>query len=110
MAVAVAAMNSVALLDQLVLLGEPMVWLCFLLSLWRTLPPRRIQRLYPFRARIRWILPFSNRWQKEIAPEHVARIRRFRGRIFFYFVAILTVPLLKAAYYEFLFGKLHAIQ
>ena len=105
-----ATMNAVGLLDQLILLSEPVLWLCFIVSLWKTLPPRSVQRLYPLGARIRWILPFSDRWREDVAPEHLEGIRKFRTTFFPYFGAILAMPLLKAGYYEFLFVTLHSIR
>ena len=103
-------MNSINLIDYVVELSEPILWLSFTMFLWWTIPPRAIQQLYPFGVRFLWLMPFSNRWRERVAPEHEEQIRKFRTGAFAYATAILVLPLLRAAYYKFLFMRLHALQ
>jgi hypothetical protein len=101
-------MNGVQLLDYAVELSEPALWFCFAFFLWRNVPSNAIQRLYPYRVRLLWSLPFTSKWQKNIAPEHLAPVRRYRTGFFAYSAAIFILILLRWAYYEFLFVKLHS--
>jgi hypothetical protein len=54
------------------------------------------------------MLPFGARWRQKVAPEHEEQIRRFRKGVFGYVIAIVSLPLLRDLYYEFLFVKLHS--
>lgn len=101
-------MNNIKLIDYVVEFSEPVLWLLFTLFLWKRSPPRTIQRLYPLRVRILWMLPFGARWRQKVAPEHEEQIRRFRKGVFGYVIAIVSLPLLRDLYYEFLFVKLHS--
>jgi hypothetical protein len=94
-------------LDRAVLLTPLIVYLIYAAGMIKTNVPNRIRRLYPFRVNMWSILPFSTRWQKEIAPEDVDAYRKFRRWSFAGLTAILVVGLLKAAYFEFFFMRLH---
>ena len=94
-------------LDRAVLLAPLIVYLIYAVGMMKTAVPNRILRLYPFRVNMLSILPFSTRWQKEIAPEHVDAYRKFRRWSFAGLTAFLVVALLKAAYFEFFFMRLH---
>ena len=99
----------VALIDEVVLLSNPVLFLGFLLFLWRsakTDPPR----VYPFRVEVLAILPWSTRWREEVAPEHMEAIRKFRRGLFLFLIAILAVALLKFVYYRFFFAGLHTLR
>ena len=54
-------------------------------------PPRRISRLYPFKLHMRSIVPFSDRWQEDVAPEHVEPIEKFRKTFLTFFTAFLIL-------------------
>lgn len=102
--------RGVVLLDLLVELSEPVMWLCFLVSFLKTAPPRRISRLYPFKVHMRSILPFSDRWRESVAPEHLEMIGKFRRTFFIFFAASWILALLRFVYYEFFFVRLHVLQ
>jgi hypothetical protein len=55
------------------------------------------------------ILPFSTRWQREIAPEHLEAYGKARRWIFGGSAAILAVGLLQFAYFHFFFMKVHGL-
>jgi len=99
----------VALVDEVVLLSNPVLFLGFLLFLWRSAKTNAL-RVYPFRVAVLSSLPCSTRWQQEVAPEHVEAIRRFRSGFFLFLMAILAVALLKFVYYRFFFVGLHALR
>lgn len=99
----------VALIDQFAALSDFLLFLCLMmLMLWRA-PSRELNRAYPFKVRMLWILPFSQ-WQRELAPQHVEAIRRYRSVFVWFFVALLPLTLLKFAYYKFLFVRLHTLK
>jgi hypothetical protein len=52
------------------------------LSLYRTSIPRQMFEDYSWSMRVHLSLPFSSRWSNEVAPEHVAIIRKFRRALF----------------------------
>jgi hypothetical protein len=100
---------NVYLLDRAVLLIPLIVYLVFAVGLMKTAVPKRIGRLYPYRVNMLSILPFSTRWQKEIAPEHLDAYRKNRRWALAGFTAVLAVTLLKATYFEFFFMRLHGL-
>ncbi len=100
--------NGLQLIDYVVELTEPILWLSFTLFLWRRSPPQTIERLYPLEVRLLWLLPFSARWREKTALEHQEQVRRYRRGAFAYSIAILSLPLLRGLYYEFFFVKLHS--
>lgn len=100
---------QVVLLDYSVGLSDFVVWLCFMVFLWRTRATYTILRLYPFRVRLLLFAPLSGRWRKELAPEHVQAIERLRRGYCTFFGVILALGLLKYVYYKFFFVRLHAL-
>jgi hypothetical protein len=102
--------RGVVLLDLIVASSVSVLWLCFLVSMLKTCPPRRISRLYPFKVHMRSLLPFSDRWREDIAPEHVEAIGKSRKMFLVFFTAFLILALLKFAYYEFFFVRLHSLR
>jgi hypothetical protein len=94
-------------LDKALILSRLIVWLIFAAGLIKTAVPNRILRLYPYRVNVRAIMPFSTRWQQDIAAEHLEAYRRLRRWIFGGLAAILTVGLLQFAYFKFFFMKVH---
>ncbi len=98
---------SVWLIDRAVILARLIVWLIFVAGLIKTAVPKRIGRLYSIRANLLAVLPFSSRWQQEIAPEHADTYRKFRRWCFAGMTALLAVSFLQIAYFKFLFMKLH---
>lgn len=98
---------NIYLLDRAVLLILPIVYLVYVVGVMKTAVPRRIRRLYPYRVNWLSIVPFSTRWQKRIAPEHVDAYRKQRKWVFAGLMTILTVTLLKGMYFEFFFMRLH---
>jgi hypothetical protein len=103
-------MINADLIDSAILLVDPLLFLSCSLLLWYTAPPIGIVRAYPFRVHLLSSLPFSDQWRKEVAPEHLRAIGRFRAAFFVCLVAIAVAALLKFAYYEFLFVGLHALR
>ena len=102
-------MNGVDLLDRAVLLSLPLLGLCWMAALFLTGPPPRIHKLYSFKVRMLWILPFSTRWRANTAPEHVEMIERFRGWEFGFLVASVVLAFLQFAYFKFFFLSLHSL-
>jgi hypothetical protein len=98
---------NVYTIDRAVLLTPLIVSLIYFAGMIKTAVPNRIRRLYPFRVNMDSILPFSTRWQKEIAPENLDAFRKFRRWSFAGLTAVLVVGLLKAAYFEFFFMRVH---
>jgi hypothetical protein len=94
-------------LDKAVILSRLIVWLIFVAGMIKTAVPNRIRRLYSFRVNLLTILPFSARWQKEIAPEHLEVYRKPRRWFFVGMTALLAVPLLQVTYFKFLFMRVH---
>jgi hypothetical protein len=94
-------------LDRAVLLTPLIVSLIYFAGMIKTAVPSRIRRLYPFRVNMGSILPFSTRWQKEIAPEDIDAFGKFRRWSFAGLTAVLVVGLLEAAYFEFFFMRVH---
>lgn len=99
----------VALVDEVVLLSNPVLFLGFLLFLWRSAKTDAL-KVYPFRVAVLSSLPCSTRWREEVAPEHVEAIRKSRRWLFLFLMAILAVALLKFVYYRFLFVGLHTLR
>lgn len=99
----------VALVDEVVLLSNAVLFLGFLLFLWRSAKTVPL-RVYPFRVAMLSSLPLSSRWRQKVAPEHVKAIGRFRMGLFLFLVAILAVALLKFVYYRFFFVSLHTLR
>jgi hypothetical protein len=98
---------NVWLIDRVVVLARLIVWLIFVAGLMKTAVPKRIGRLYSIRVNLLAMLPFSSRWQQEIASEHVDTYRKFRRWCFAGMTALLAVSLLQVMYFKFLFMKLH---
>jgi hypothetical protein len=98
---------NVWMLDRAVVLARLIVWLIFVAGLIKTAVPNRILRLYSFRVKMLAILPFSTRWQKEIAPEHLEVYRKSRRWFFAGMTALLAVSLLQFIYFKFFFMKVH---
>jgi hypothetical protein len=98
---------NVWLIDRAVILARLIVWLIFLAGLMKTAVPKRILRLYPYRVKMLAILPFSTRWQQEIAPEHLEVYRKPRRWFFAGMTALLAVSLLQFIYFKFFFMKVH---
>jgi hypothetical protein len=98
---------SVWQLDRAVILARLIVWLIFVAGILKTAVPNRIRRLYSARVNLLTIVPFSTRWQKEIAPEHVDAYRRSRRWYFVGMTALLAVPLLQFTYFKFFFMRVH---
>lgn len=94
-------------LDRAVILARLIVWLILIAGMIKTAVPNRILRLYPYRVNMLTILPFSARWQQEIAPEHLEAYGRSRRWIFAGFATVLAVGLLQFAYFKFLFMRVH---
>jgi hypothetical protein len=99
----------VALVDEVVLLSNPVVFMGFLLFLWRSAKTDPL-RVYSFRIAVLSSLPLSSRWRQEVAPEHAVAIEKFRIGLFLFLAAILAVALLKFVYYRFLFVSLHTLR
>jgi hypothetical protein len=99
----------VALVDEVVLLSDLVLYLGFLLFLWRSAKTDPL-RVYPFRVAVLSSLPLSSRWRQEVAPEHVQAIGEFRVGFFLFLAASLAVALLKFVYYRFLFVSLHTLR
>jgi hypothetical protein len=98
---------SVWQLDRAVILARLIVWLIFVAGVMKTHVPRRIGRLYSIKVNLLAMLPFSARWQKEIAPEHVEVYRKSRRWYFVGMTALLAVPLLQFTYFKFFFMRFH---
>jgi len=94
-------------LDEAVILARLIVFTIFVAGLIKTAVPERIRRLYSFKVNLLMIVPFSARWQHEIAPEHVDAYRKLRRWFFGGMTALLAVGLLQFVYFKFLFMKLH---
>ncbi len=99
----------VALIDEVALLSNPVLFLGFLLFLWRSAKTDPL-RAYPFRVVVLSSLPFGTRWREEVAPEHVEVIRKSRRWFFLFLLAVLAVALLKYVYYRYLFVSLHTLR
>jgi hypothetical protein len=98
---------NVWMLDRAVILARLIVWIIFVAGLMITAVPKRIRELYSFRANMLSIVPFSARWQKEIAPEHVDVYRKSRRWFFAGMTALLAMTLLRVVYFKFFFMRLH---
>jgi hypothetical protein len=98
---------NVWMLDRAVILARLIVWIIFVAGMIKTAVPKKILQLYSFRVNLLTILPFSARWQKEIAPEHVEVYRKPRRWFFAGMTALLAVGLLQFAYFKFFFMKVH---
>ena len=94
-------------LDEAVILARLIVFTIFVAGLIKTAVPERIRRLYSFKVNLLMIVPFSARWQHEIATEHVDAYRKLRRWFFGGMTALLAVGLLQFVYFKFLFMKLH---
>ena len=94
-------------LDRAVILARLIVWIIFVAGMIKTAVPKKIGRLYSFRVNMLTILPFSARWQKEIAPEHLAVYRKPRRWFFAGMTALLAASLLQFTYFKFFFMKVH---
>jgi hypothetical protein len=99
----------VALVDEVVLLSNPVLFLGFLLFLWRSAKTDPLS-VYPFRVGVLSSLPLSSQWRQEVAPEHVEAIGKLRIGLFLFLAASLVVALLKLVYYKFLFVSLHTLR
>jgi hypothetical protein len=99
----------VALVDQVVLLSDLVLFLGFLMFLWRSAKTDPL-RVYPFSVAVLSSLPLSSRWRQEVAPEHVQAIEKSRKVLFLFLAASLAMALLKLAYYRFLFVSLHIVR
>jgi hypothetical protein len=98
---------SVWQLDRAVILARLIVLVIVMAGIVKTAVPNRIRRLYSARVNLLTIVPFSTRWQKEIALEHVDAYRKSRRWYFVGMTALLAVPLLQATYFKFFFMRLH---
>ena len=94
-------------LDRAVILPRLIVWIIFVAGMMKTAVPKRIGRLYSRKVNLLAMLPFSSRWQQEIAPEHVTVYRKSRRWFFGGMTALLAVSLLQFAYFKFFFMKVH---
>jgi hypothetical protein len=99
----------VALLDQVVLLSNLLLFLWFLVFLWRSGKTDPV-RFYPFRVAVLSSLPGTTRWRDKVAPEHVEGIRKSRRELFTILIASLAVAVLKFMYYKFFFAGLHTLR
>jgi hypothetical protein len=99
----------VALIDEVVILSDRVLFLGFLLFLWRS-PKTDPLRVYPFRVAVLSSLPLSNRWRQEVAPEDAQAIGKFRTGLFLFLAASLAVAVLKFVYYRFFFVSLHTLR
>ena len=98
---------NVFILDRVVLLILPTVSVVFAVVYMTTGVPKKIGRLYSFRVNMLAMLPFSTRWQREVAPEHVDAYRRQRRWHVAGLAAIAAAGLLQFVYFDFLFLRLH---
>jgi hypothetical protein len=103
-------LNGIGLIDQIVTLSDLLLLSGFMLFMWKASPPRSIQKLYPFKVRMRYLFWFSGRWRDEVAPEHVQAIKKFRAGLLIFIIVTWFVALAKFAYYELLFAQLHGIR
>jgi hypothetical protein len=102
-------MTLVRVLDAVDLLAMPVLFLVFMVGLLKTGPPNKVRRLYSAKVNLLSFLPFSTRWQREIAPEHLVAYRKSRRWWFAFFAATLAVALLRLVYAEFFFARLHGL-
>jgi hypothetical protein len=102
----------VVLLDYLVISSNLVLWLGFMVFLFRAAaaPPRRFQQRYPLKVRMQFLLPFSSRWRQALAPEDVEKIRKFRKVIFVFLLSSWVNAILKFTYYKLFFVRLHALR
>jgi hypothetical protein len=102
-------MSSTQLVDHVVLLIDPLVFLSCMLLLWWTAPPLRVVRLYSLRVHLLSCLLFTGQWRVEVAPEHVQAIEKFRTGLFISLATIFGAAVLKFLYYKFFFMSLHTL-
>lgn len=73
-----------------------------ILWLYRASVPRQVIKGYPWSVRLHMSLPFNRRWINEVAPEHVAHIRKFRRAQFSLPLVLLAFGLWIVAYDDLL--------
>jgi hypothetical protein len=77
-----------------------------ILWLYRVSIPRQVVKGYPWSVRLHMSLPFNRHWIDEVAPEHVARIRKFRRAQFSLALVLLAFGLWIVAYDDLLGTRL----
>lgn len=81
-----------------------LVFVTFLL--YRACPRRGTLGRYPWDVRIRLALPFTKRWQNQVAPEDIEIIRKYRRGIFTWELVFFASGLLGVAYFDLLSPRL----
>lgn len=55
-------------------------------------PPKGLLKSYPWRTRIRFIIPFTQSWRSEVSFDHVESIQNFRRGMFTVFLIMISGP------------------
>jgi hypothetical protein len=100
-------MNAVRVLDLVDALSTTVLFLIFVVGLVKIGVPNRIRRLYSVRVNLLSMLPFTARWQKEVASEHIESYKKTRRWYFYFLIAVFAVTFLRFIYTKFFFMRLH---
>jgi hypothetical protein len=69
------------------------VMLVLTLSLYRARVSNEMLKSYSWRVKVQLALPFNRRWSREVAPEDVEPIRRYRRALFTIEITLLAFGL-----------------
>lgn len=76
------------------------------LLLFRSYPPKETLRRYTWDVNLRLVLPFTKRWQKEVAPEHIETIRKYRRGLFTWELVFFAANIFRIVYLDLLGSRL----